>query len=200
MARQPTLYEVLRVAPDASHEELRRAYLVQAREHHPDRHRASGDGAAAAAEDRMRRINQAWEVLGDPLRRRNYDRGLLESDRPFAQGGSGPPAQSRVATPSDSFTPLRPDTPEDPDEDDAWRFRPDEGDPATVPPRLLLASPPIALALGVGLLVVSLVTGLRALVAAGLVCMFAAALLFVGAPVVALFRSQMSEERARRRR
>ena len=58
-------YEVLGVAPDAASSEVRRAYLRLAREHHPDR--SGGDP------DRMRAVNAAWAVLGDPVRRRQYD-------------------------------------------------------------------------------------------------------------------------------
>lgn len=191
-----TLYEVLDVPPDADQATIRTAYLSQARRHHPDRHRGRGPAAAAAAEDRMRRINEAWEVLGDPPQRRSYDLGLAAA----AGSGASHAAPPRVTRPSDHFTPYRPDTLEDPDEDDAWRYEPDRGDPASVPPRTLIAAPPAALALGIVMLVLSVPTGSRALVAFGLVFLLAAALLFVGAPVVALFRSQISEERARRRR
>lgn len=191
--RRATHYEVLGVHPTASQEELRRAYIAQARLHHPDRVTSTDEAAAAEAQEQMRRINQAWAVLRDPTTRRSYDAGLEWHNGHTSTG-------SRVRVPSSSFTPYRPDTAEDPDEDYAWRYEPDRGDPSTVPPRLLLAAPPAALALGLTLMVLSIPTGIRALTAAGLVCLFLAALLFVGAPVVALFRSQISEERARRRR
>jgi hypothetical protein len=190
-------YEVLRVPETASPDELRRAYIAQAREHHPDRHRAAGPSAAAAAEDRMRLINEAWDVLRDPLRRRSYDQRLSHpGGDPSRPGGTA----ANVHRPSDRFTPYRPDTPEDPDEDDAWRYEPDQGDPASVPPRSLLAAPPALFVLGLVLLVLSLVTGLDVFAAVGLICLFGSALLFVGAPVVALFRSQVAEQRAARRR
>lgn len=60
-------YEVLGVTPAASGEELRRAYLAQARRHHPD---TGGDAAA------MTRLNEAWAVLSDPVQRRRYDATL----------------------------------------------------------------------------------------------------------------------------
>ena len=59
-----THYEVLGVPPGASAEEVRKAYLLLAREHHPDH---SGDAA------RMQAINAAWRELGDPVRRARYD-------------------------------------------------------------------------------------------------------------------------------
>lgn len=191
-----TPYEVLGVDPDATAESIRRAYIAQARRHHPDRHRSEGPAAAAAAEDRMRAVNEAWAVLGDPAQRNDYDRRLRGDDR--SAGGSV--GSSRITRPSTHFAPHRPDTPEDPDEDDSWRYEPDRGDPATVPPRTLLAAPPAAFALGIAAMVLSIPTGLRWLTAVGLILMLLSALLFVGAPVVALFRSQIGEERARRRR
>jgi hypothetical protein len=189
------LYDVLQVPHDVAQDEIRRAYLDQARRHHPDRHREGSAAEAAAAEDRMRRINEAWAVLGDPESRRIYDLRLASGGG--AQGGAVP---SNISRPSATFVPRRPDTPDDPDEDDAWRFEPDEGDPRSVPPTALLAAPPVVFALGIGLLVLSFATGLRWMSAVGIVCLIASALLFVGAPVVALFRSQITEERARRRR
>jgi curved DNA-binding protein CbpA len=187
-------YEVLRVPRDAAREELRRAYLDEARRYHPDHHRAGGEGVAAAAEDRMRRINEAWAVLGDPASRRDYDLRLAALER-----GPGAPGPG-ITRPSDRFVPLRPDTADDPDEDDAWRYEPDEGDPDSVPPRLLLAAPPALFAAGLGMLFLSFPLGQRWMSAVGLMFLLASALLFVGAPVVALFRSQITEERARRRR
>jgi hypothetical protein len=62
-----THYDTLGVSPAAGPEEVRRAWLSRAREHHPDR---GGDPA------RMRAVNEAWSVLGDPDARRRYDRSL----------------------------------------------------------------------------------------------------------------------------
>lgn len=59
-------YELLGVAPHASHDEIRRAYRALAQVHHPD---ANPEAAAAT----MVEINAAWEVLSDPGRRRAYD-------------------------------------------------------------------------------------------------------------------------------
>lgn len=63
-----THYEVLGVATSASAAEIKRAYRMQARVHHPD---VSGADDAA-----MQALNHAWATLGDPARRRAYDRML----------------------------------------------------------------------------------------------------------------------------
>ncbi len=68
MAAPPDYYAVLEIAPSASAEEVRSAYRRLARIHHPD---TSGSPESA---ERMRLINEAWEVLRDPGRRAAYDR------------------------------------------------------------------------------------------------------------------------------
>ncbi len=65
-----TLYDLLDASPDATAEELRRAYHRAARLLHPD---LNPDRDTS---DAMRRLNDAWAVLGDPQRRRGYDARL----------------------------------------------------------------------------------------------------------------------------
>ena len=63
-------YEILQVSPDAEQEVVEAAYRRLARKYHPDVNR----GPAAA--DRMRELNEAYEVLGQPARRAEYDAAL----------------------------------------------------------------------------------------------------------------------------
>ena len=63
----PDYYGTLRVAPDASEDELRSAWRAAAKRWHPDTNR--GPDAAAM----MRRVNEAWSVLGDRDARALYD-------------------------------------------------------------------------------------------------------------------------------
>jgi len=65
-----THYEALGVAPSASPAEIRRAYLHAARLAHPDFHTDADAATRSEAEERMRQVNQAWQVLGDAERRR----------------------------------------------------------------------------------------------------------------------------------
>src|ERR1700744_3663679 len=77
--REPArgLYEVLGVAGHASQQEIALAWRRRARDEHPDARRGD-DGAPA----RFRALAEAWQVLGDPGRRGDYDRGLDPGLRP----------------------------------------------------------------------------------------------------------------------
>lgn len=61
------LYSVLGVSRSASEDEIKKAYKKLARKYHPDLNKDSG------AEDKFKEINGAFEVLGNPDKRRMYD-------------------------------------------------------------------------------------------------------------------------------
>lgn len=62
-------YEILGVLRDVSDEDLKKAYRKLVLQYHPDRN--PGD---KTAEEKIREINAAYEVVGDPEKRRAYDR------------------------------------------------------------------------------------------------------------------------------
>lgn len=62
-------YEVLGVSREASDDEIKKAYRRLVRQHHPDRNPGSHD-----AEEKIREINTAYEIVGDSEKRRSYDR------------------------------------------------------------------------------------------------------------------------------
>ncbi len=105
-----THYEVLGVGPNASPVEVRKAFVDAARRHHPDRHATADAATRREAERRMREVNEAWAVLGDVDRRRDYDRrlglglglGSAPSTGPSPaaggnRGASGPTVPGRAA-------------------------------------------------------------------------------------------------------
>jgi len=73
-------YQTLMVARDASPAEIKSTYRKLAREHHPD-HRP-GD---KRAEDRFKDISNAYALLSDPVKRRQFDTGEINAHgHPFA--------------------------------------------------------------------------------------------------------------------
>jgi molecular chaperone DnaJ len=62
-------YRVLGVSRDASDDAIKKAYRKLVFQHHPDRNPDS-----THAEPKIREINAAYEVVGDPEKRRTYDR------------------------------------------------------------------------------------------------------------------------------
>jgi hypothetical protein len=68
----PDYYAILGVPATASHDEIRAAYRRLAMRHHPDLHPPGKDDAVA--NEFMRQLNKAYEVLNTPRRRAAYDR------------------------------------------------------------------------------------------------------------------------------
>ncbi len=80
MAARPDYYKTLGVEKKASAEEIKKAYRKLARRYHPDRNPDDNE-----AESRFKEVSQAYDVLGDPEKRKQYDSG----SGPFATG-AGP--------------------------------------------------------------------------------------------------------------
>jgi len=61
-------YQTLGVAKTASQDEIKKAFRKLARQHHPDKNQ--GD---KAAEEKFKEVNQAYETLSNPAKRKQYD-------------------------------------------------------------------------------------------------------------------------------
>lgn len=83
MAGRGNHYAALEVATTATQREIRAAYRRLARATHPD-----GHGGDVALERRFKKVARAYEVLGDPARRRAYD-NRLTTGRFAAPGAAG---------------------------------------------------------------------------------------------------------------
>jgi curved DNA-binding protein CbpA len=68
-------YDILQVSPKAHHLVISRAYRVLAAMYHPD-NQQTGDV------ELFRQVCEAYEVLSDPQRRKEYDEKILESEKP----------------------------------------------------------------------------------------------------------------------
>ena len=69
MSEQRDLYEVLGISKGASDAEIKKAYRKLARKYHPDLNRDN----PKAAEEKMKEVNAAYEILKDPQKRAQYD-------------------------------------------------------------------------------------------------------------------------------
>lgn len=68
-------YRTLGLRPDSSAEEIKKVYRKLAMQYHPDR-----NGGNTDSEERLKEINEAYQILRDGEKRRRYD---LQYRQPF---------------------------------------------------------------------------------------------------------------------
>lgn len=79
-------YRVLGVGKDASKDEVKKAFRRLAQQYHPDKNPNNEE-----AEDRFKEVNEAYEVLSDDDKRKQYDTGrLFAGSGAYGTGGFGP--------------------------------------------------------------------------------------------------------------
>src|SRR5262245_43099728 len=78
-------YDTLKVDRKASQDDIRKSYRRLARKYHPDLN--PGD---KAAEDRFKKLQEAYDVLSEPKKRQMYDQQGFYSDSGFAAGAGAP--------------------------------------------------------------------------------------------------------------
>src|SRR6202022_2150728 len=76
-------YKILNVPREASSEDIKKAFRKLARQYHPDVAKDKKD-----AEEKFKQINEAYEVLSDPEKRKKYDQLGANWNQP---GGFQPP-------------------------------------------------------------------------------------------------------------
>jgi curved DNA-binding protein CbpA len=81
MQTAKNLYKLLGLTKEASQEDIRQAYRKLVRKYHPD-----ANPEYPQAEERFKEIQQAYEVLSNPQKRREYDQRLGAFSR---RGGTG---------------------------------------------------------------------------------------------------------------
>ena len=99
-------YETLGVAPNASQDDIRKAYRKAAKESHPDLNPGKPE-----AEKRFKEINAANDIIGDADKRKRFDAGEIDETgaerqperhyyRDYAEADPGPRYSRRGASPS----------------------------------------------------------------------------------------------------
>lgn len=78
-------YSILWVSSSASDTDIKKAYKKLAMQYHPDRNK--GD---KKAEEKFKEINEAYQVLGDATKKKNYDQFGSPEGNPFGWMGGNP--------------------------------------------------------------------------------------------------------------
>lgn len=97
-------YSVLGVSRTASEDEIKSAYRAKVKALHPDLH--PGDERKA---EQFKQVSAAFEIVGDPAKRRKYDRGEIDADGhetgryAYAGGGGGGAAGGHGGMQGDPF-------------------------------------------------------------------------------------------------
>ena len=181
-------YETLGVPADAGAADIRRAYLAQARRHHPDYHSDDDAVDRSSHAHQMQAINEAWAILGSATSRSDYDATLRSIEPPRVRQRPGADPQPPAGK---GWTPRA--------GDDGWQrdFRawanaedelaPDE--PGAPGPRSPLAVVPVALfAFGVAAGLLGVVFSSRPLIAVCVALVAISAALFLVLPLFQMTR------------
>ncbi|MCK5237457.1 MAG: DnaJ domain-containing protein [Deltaproteobacteria bacterium] len=84
---QKNYYDILGVDRNAAEEDIKKAFRNLAKKYHPDRNPDNKE-----AEAKFKDVNEAYSVLGDPKKRRDFDLGreVAHAGGPGWPGGAGP--------------------------------------------------------------------------------------------------------------
>ncbi len=78
-------YQELGVSRTASAEEIRKSFRKLAKAHHPD-----ANPGNKASEEKFKRASSAFDIVGDPVKRKRFDAGEIDADgREVPQGFGG---------------------------------------------------------------------------------------------------------------
>ena len=92
-------YELLELTPQASADEIKRAFRAQIAKYHPDKVQHLGQEFQAMAADRAAELTEAYRILSDANRRAEYDRSLAEGGMPAHATATAASAAAAPAPP-----------------------------------------------------------------------------------------------------
>ena len=79
-------YQILGVSKTASREDIQKAYRQLARKYHPDFNQNDPKGA----KEKFQKVQEAFDILGNPEKRKVYDQFGVSPDQMGSGGGQGP--------------------------------------------------------------------------------------------------------------
>lgn len=101
MSHEEDIYRILGIHSSATPEQIKEAYLYKANILHPDRLAAMPDKIRGKAEEDLKKVNVAYEILSNPAKRQHYDETqggtIIVQSTPSS---SSPPYASPSATSS----------------------------------------------------------------------------------------------------
>lgn len=96
-------YKILQVSPDAAPEVIQMAYKALAKKYHPD----LNPDNAEQAQEQMKELNEAFEILSDPEKRARYD-AAQKSTKSTASAASQPQTDTSTQQPHETQPPQQP--------------------------------------------------------------------------------------------
>jgi DnaJ-class molecular chaperone len=78
-------YKILEVSKNASHDEIQKSYRRLARKYHPDMNQDDPKGS----KEKFQKIQEAYDIIGNPEKRRFYDQTGVSPDQMGSGGGQG---------------------------------------------------------------------------------------------------------------
>ena len=108
------LYEILEVSPKASGEVIEKAYKVLAKKYHPDLQTNSQQ--KVVCEQKMKQLNEAYEILGDEEKRKQYDeKRRIEEEKRKTQQKQETSRQEQKSQPTQENTYAQKEQPQSPE-------------------------------------------------------------------------------------
>ena len=117
MSHDEDLYQILGIHSEADPVQIKEAYIYKVNILHTDRLTGMAERIRLRAQDDLKKVNAAYEILSDPTKRQEYDRNrkgitILSSSRPEHAWSSSEPPKAEVHPRTIQFDRVLPYVPE----------------------------------------------------------------------------------------